>query len=76
MKPPPLPAAGTAAAPAVIDPASHPTPVSRRLFLGQVVTGGAGVLGLTATAAAPVRQAPVELPLREADFYASHPLAG
>ncbi|MEO5350548.1 MAG: hypothetical protein H7836_13010 [Magnetococcus sp. YQC-3] len=47
---------------------------SRRRFLGGLVTGGMGVLGLSIAVADP--QGPRELPLHEADFYAPHTLAG
>lgn len=49
---------------------------SRRRFLGGLVTGGLGVIGLPVAVAVPLPPSPREIPLQEADFYAPHTLAG
>lgn len=64
---------------ALSSPQERPTQeeplATRRHFLGGLVTGGMGLVGLSVVTD-PIPQPPRELSLQEADFYAPHTLAG
>ena len=52
------------------------TKPARRAFLGEMVAGGVALAGLSVVSLQQPQKSPRELPLREADFYAPHSLAG